>query len=50
MNNQLASVIGGIAMVVALAGQTAAEGLPDITPAVDTHAPLSSLLKHPHEN
>jgi hypothetical protein len=48
MNKVLRSVIGGIAMIVALAGQAAAEGLPDILgiqlgmPAREAHAKLQA--------
>jgi hypothetical protein len=48
MKNQLASVIGGIAVVVALANYAAAEGLPDILgiqlgmPAREAHAKLQA--------
>ena len=50
MKNQLASVIGGIAMVLALASHAAAEGLPDILgiqlgmPAREAHAKLQAQI------
>ena len=50
MKNQLASVIGGIAMVIGLAGQAAAEGLPDILgiqlgmPAREAYAKLQAQI------
>ena len=50
MKNQLASVIGGIAIVVALASYAAAEGLPDVLgiqlgmPAREAHAKLQAQI------